>query len=47
MEILLIIMLAPLALALGLGLIRILLEPAVWFILLGVFVLFAFAGMVG
>ena len=34
MEILLIIMLAPLALALGFGIIRLLMEPMVWVILL-------------
>ena len=34
MEILLIIMLAPLALALGFGILRLLMEPTIWVVLL-------------
>jgi hypothetical protein len=40
MEILLIIMLAPLALAAGFGLIRLLMEPVTWAILLGLLGIF-------
>jgi hypothetical protein len=41
MEILLIIMLAPVALALGVGIIRLMFEPAFWFALMG----FSIAGV--
>jgi len=40
MEILLIIMLAPLAIMLGCGIIRLLMEPAVWLIGMGLLGLF-------
>jgi hypothetical protein len=40
MEILLIIMLAPLAIMLGVGICRLLMEPAVWLVGIGLLALF-------
>jgi hypothetical protein len=46
MEILLIIMLMPLALAIGAGILRVLLEPGVWLLLFGLFAYVVIANMV-